>query len=142
MELFTTIGKVDRAEIGYESSGRSKGIGVVQFDALETSDSAIQKFQGYMYGGRYSPPSQKFSMLTVDHLDCRLSNTSLLGIAWLKVNSTLASLSNLTFFYLIEEKNLISIVLIGFLQFLLSFLSCFDGRVSVIIGISLFWRAS
>ena len=55
MELFTTIGKVDRAEIGYEPSGRSRGIGVVQFDALETADSAIQKFQGYMYGGRCSP---------------------------------------------------------------------------------------
>ena len=54
MELFTTIGKVDRAEIGYEPSGRSRGIGVVQFDALETADTAIQKFQGYVYGGRYS----------------------------------------------------------------------------------------
>ena len=56
MELFTTIGKVDRAEIGYETSGRSRGIGVVQFDVTETADTAIQKFQGYMYGGRYLPP--------------------------------------------------------------------------------------
>lgn len=55
MELFITIGKVDRAEIGFEPSGRSRGIGVVQFDSVETADSAIQKFQGYMYGGRYSP---------------------------------------------------------------------------------------
>ena len=55
MELFTTIGKVDRAEIGYEPSGRSRGIGVVQFDALETAESAIHKFQGYIYGGRYLP---------------------------------------------------------------------------------------
>jgi RNA recognition motif-containing protein len=54
MELFITIGKVDRAEIGFEQSGRSRGIGVVQFDSVETADSAIQKFQGYMYGGRYS----------------------------------------------------------------------------------------
>jgi hypothetical protein len=53
MELFTTIGKVDRAEIGYEPSGRSRGVGVVQFDSLETAESAITKFQGYMYGGRY-----------------------------------------------------------------------------------------
>jgi hypothetical protein len=58
MELFTTIGKVDRAEIGFEPSGRSRGIGVVQFDALETADSAIQKFQGYMYGGRYFTQSK------------------------------------------------------------------------------------
>ena len=55
MELFTTIGKVDRAEIGYEPSGRSRGVGVVQFDATETAESAIQKFQGYVYGGRYEP---------------------------------------------------------------------------------------
>ena len=53
VELFTTIGKVDRAEIGYEPSGRSRGIGVVQFEAMETAESAIQKFQGYLYGGRY-----------------------------------------------------------------------------------------
>lgn len=52
MELFITIGKVDRAEIGFEPTGRSRGIGVVQFDSVETADSAIQKFQGYMYGGR------------------------------------------------------------------------------------------
>lgn len=52
VELFTTIGKVERAEIGFEPSGRSRGIGVVQFDSIETGDSAIQKFQGYMYGGR------------------------------------------------------------------------------------------
>jgi len=53
IELFTTIGKVERAEIGFEPSGRSRGIGVVQFDSLETADSSIQKFQGYVYGGRY-----------------------------------------------------------------------------------------
>src|SRR5271155_5546406 len=57
MELFTTIGKVDRAETGYETSGRSRGIGVVQFDGMETADTAIQKFQGYMYGGRYFSPT-------------------------------------------------------------------------------------
>jgi RNA recognition motif-containing protein len=53
MELFTTIGKVERAEIGYEPTGRSRGIGVVQFDSIDVAESAIQKFQGYMYGGRY-----------------------------------------------------------------------------------------
>jgi RNA recognition motif-containing protein len=50
--LFTTIGKVERAEIGYEPNGRSRGVGVVQFDTIDVAESAIQKFQGYMYGGR------------------------------------------------------------------------------------------
>lgn len=52
VELFQTIGKVERAEIIYESSGRSKGSGVVEFDAQETAGIAIQKFSGYQYGGR------------------------------------------------------------------------------------------
>jgi RNA recognition motif-containing protein len=52
VELFTTIGKVEQAEIQYEASGRSKGSGVVRFDDAETADTAISKFQGYQYGGR------------------------------------------------------------------------------------------
>ncbi|KAM0285507.1 hypothetical protein ACHAQH_001457 [Verticillium albo-atrum] len=52
VELFTTIGKVEKAEIQYEPSGRSRGTGVVQFDSADTADTAIQKFQGYQYGGR------------------------------------------------------------------------------------------
>ncbi|KAG4302614.1 hypothetical protein PCK1_001198 [Pneumocystis canis] len=52
VELFTTIGKVERAEIQYEPSGRSKGAGVVRFDTLVTAQTAISKFQGYEYGGR------------------------------------------------------------------------------------------
>ena len=52
MELFTTIGKVDQAEIQYEPSGRSRGTGVVRFDSAATADTAISKFQGYQYGGR------------------------------------------------------------------------------------------
>jgi RNA recognition motif-containing protein len=52
VELFTTIGKVDQAEIQYEPSGRSKGTGVVRFDTIETAETAINKFQGYQYGGR------------------------------------------------------------------------------------------
>ncbi|KAA8566314.1 hypothetical protein EYC84_008905 [Monilinia fructicola] len=38
VELFTTIGKVEQAEIQYEPNGRSRGTGV--------------KFSGYQYGGR------------------------------------------------------------------------------------------
>ena len=52
IELFTTIGKVEQAEIQYEPSGRSRGSGVVRFDSADTSDTAISKFQGYQYGGR------------------------------------------------------------------------------------------
>ena len=43
VELFTTIGKVERAEIQYEPNGRSRGTGVVQFDTAENSETAICK---------------------------------------------------------------------------------------------------
>ncbi|KAL8818676.1 MAG: hypothetical protein Q9191_007890 [Dirinaria sp. TL-2023a] len=52
VELFTTIGKVERAEIQYEPNGRSRGTGVVQFDNAENAETAISKFTGYQYGGR------------------------------------------------------------------------------------------
>ncbi|KAK3375986.1 hypothetical protein B0T24DRAFT_212138 [Lasiosphaeria ovina] len=52
VELFSTIGKVEQAEIQYEPSGRSRGTGVVRFDSVETAETAITKFQGYQYGGR------------------------------------------------------------------------------------------
>ena len=52
VELFSTIGKVDQAEIQYEPSGRSRGSGVVRFDTADTAETAIAKFQGYQYGGR------------------------------------------------------------------------------------------
>ncbi|ORY67071.1 uncharacterized protein BCR38DRAFT_150666 [Pseudomassariella vexata] len=52
VELFTTIGKVEQAEIQYEPNGRSRGTGVVRFDSPTTADTAIAKFQGYNYGNR------------------------------------------------------------------------------------------
>ncbi|KAG7284135.1 hypothetical protein NEMBOFW57_010496 [Staphylotrichum longicolle] len=52
VELFSTIGKVEQAEIQYEPSGRSRGSGVVRFDSADTAETAIAKFQGYQYGGR------------------------------------------------------------------------------------------
>lgn len=52
VELFTTIGKVERAEIKYEANGRSSGTGVVEFDSTENAGVAITKFSGYVYGGR------------------------------------------------------------------------------------------
>jgi len=52
IELFVTIGKVEQAEIQYESDGRSRGAGVVRFNTPEIADTAIAKFSGYQYGGR------------------------------------------------------------------------------------------
>lgn len=69
VELFTTIGKVERADIQYEPNGRSRGTGVVEFDSPENAETAIcksrkcpanqssltiatAKFTGYQYGGR------------------------------------------------------------------------------------------
>ena len=52
IELFTTIGKVERAEIQYEPNGRSRGSGVVEFTSTEDSTTAISKFTSYQYGGR------------------------------------------------------------------------------------------
>ena len=52
VELFTTIGKVERAEIQYEPNGRSRGTGVVEFDNQDNAATAIAKFSGYQYGGR------------------------------------------------------------------------------------------
>ncbi|QRC95039.1 hypothetical protein JI435_027700 [Parastagonospora nodorum SN15] len=52
VELFTTIGKVERAEIQYEPNGRSRGTGVVEFEKQEDAETAIAKFTGYQYGGR------------------------------------------------------------------------------------------
>ncbi|KAH0107717.1 hypothetical protein KCU66_g13558, partial [Aureobasidium melanogenum] len=52
VELFTTIGKVERAEIQYEPNGRSRGTGVVEFGSAEDAGTAITKFSGYQYGGR------------------------------------------------------------------------------------------
>ncbi|KAN0101748.1 RNA-binding domain containing protein [Hyaloscypha variabilis] len=52
VELFTTIGKVEQAEIQYEPNGRSRGTGVVRFDTAENAETAIEKFSGYQYGGR------------------------------------------------------------------------------------------
>lgn len=51
VELFQTTGTVQEAEIVLEN-GRSKGAGIVQFATIEEAQSAISKFQNYMYGGR------------------------------------------------------------------------------------------
>lgn len=52
VELFSTIGKVERAEIQYEPNGRSRGSGVCEFGNQDDAAQAISKFQSYEYGGR------------------------------------------------------------------------------------------
>lgn len=44
VELFTTIGTVERAEIQYEPNGRSRGTGVVKFDTRENAETAISTY--------------------------------------------------------------------------------------------------
>jgi hypothetical protein len=51
VELFETTGQVELAEILFEGT-RSKGCGVVQFALVAEAETAIAKFQAYMYGGR------------------------------------------------------------------------------------------
>jgi len=51
VELFETTGQVEVAEILFDGT-RSKGCGVVQFAAIPEAETAIAKFQQYMYGGR------------------------------------------------------------------------------------------
>jgi len=51
IDLFETTGTVEIAEILF-SGTRSMGSGVVQFASVEESETAIAKFQGYIYGGR------------------------------------------------------------------------------------------
>lgn len=51
VELFETTGQVELAEILFEGT-RSKGAGVVQFAQVGEAETAIAKFQQYMYGGR------------------------------------------------------------------------------------------
>jgi hypothetical protein len=51
VELFETTGSVELAEILFDGT-RSKGMGVVQFTQVAEAETAIAKFQGYVYGGR------------------------------------------------------------------------------------------
>lgn len=44
VELFTTIGKVERAEIQYEPNGRSRGTGVVEFEKAADAETSIGTF--------------------------------------------------------------------------------------------------
>ena len=52
VDLFSTIATVTKTGVQHDN-GRSRGSGIVQFETAEMADSAIQKFQGYVYGSRY-----------------------------------------------------------------------------------------
>ena len=54
VELFTTIGKVERAEIQYEPNGRSRGTGVVEFDSADNAETAIGTLQTFVQEMRLS----------------------------------------------------------------------------------------
>lgn len=51
VELFETVGTVVAAEMLMDGQ-RSRGEGVVQFQATEQAQTAGEKFTGYSYGGR------------------------------------------------------------------------------------------
>jgi RNA recognition motif-containing protein len=55
IDLFSTIGKVERAEIQYEPNGRSRGTGVVQFDTADTAETSIGKSTEFLSATRTSP---------------------------------------------------------------------------------------
>ncbi|KAI8997020.1 hypothetical protein BDB01DRAFT_769543 [Pilobolus umbonatus] len=51
IDLFRHVGPVIRSEI-LSTNGHPKGAGFVRFEDAVTCDRAIEKFNGYMYGGR------------------------------------------------------------------------------------------
>jgi hypothetical protein len=62
VDLFSTIGKVDRAEIQYEPNGRSRGTGVVQFDSGDTAETAICMNLSLLHSARSLILSQPSSL--------------------------------------------------------------------------------
>lgn len=54
VELFETTGDVKKAEILVDSrTQRSRGVGIVEFFSTAAASVAIEKFNGYLYGGRH-----------------------------------------------------------------------------------------
>jgi RNA recognition motif-containing protein len=62
--LFNTIGKVERAEIQYEPSGRSRGTGVVQFDSADNAEVAIGRLSMLHFIEQMLTNSQPSSLAT------------------------------------------------------------------------------
>lgn len=51
-ELFETIGRVTRAEVQFDLSGRPSGCAVVEFELVDLAELAIKNLDRYNYGGR------------------------------------------------------------------------------------------
>lgn len=51
-ELFETIGRVTKAEIQYNNTGKPSGNAVIQFELEELAELAITNLDNYNYGGR------------------------------------------------------------------------------------------
>lgn len=52
LDLFDTVAQVEAAEIKFDASGRPSGSAVVKFDSDQYAEAAIEKLNGYTYGGR------------------------------------------------------------------------------------------
>ncbi|CAI4784999.1 AGA_1a_G0048560.mRNA.1.CDS.1 [Saccharomyces cerevisiae] len=50
-DLFETIGKVNNAELRYDSKGAPTGIAVVEYDNVDDADVCIERLNNYNYGG-------------------------------------------------------------------------------------------
>ena len=50
-DLFETIGKINNAELRYDSKGMPTGIAVVEYDNVEDADVCIERLNNYNYGG-------------------------------------------------------------------------------------------
>lgn len=66
-ELFETVGKVVQAELQYVDSGKPAGSAVVQFDSVDSAESAIKNLDGYNYGNR--PLAISFAKKGEDSMD-------------------------------------------------------------------------
>lgn len=51
-ELFETVGKVVKADLQFNSNGKTSGNALVQFENQEFAQEAIKNLNGYNYGGR------------------------------------------------------------------------------------------
>ena len=51
-DAFTDIGPIERADIVFDSHGRSRGFGVVRFPDRECAELAVEKMNNKTIGGR------------------------------------------------------------------------------------------